>query len=1470
MRGRRAATAMVVVASLCCAGVTALPATSVATPTTDSVYPGGGETFDPQPPPCPPDAQAGPRCAWIAPVPGTDAVLSLTADHYTFDETGSTTLTLHGVPAGWTPYVIWDGHGGDGWVWNQQIDRYDGQTIHPIPPTERANGNWDGTATDSFYPLSDCGRQNHADLTCTLHPGRFYVDPTQFPDQWQDYTYGHSPGPTWMDYRIEVDLTDPHGVDHPFNEVSVPLGETPMTDHMIFGHVKDTDGNPVANLPVPISNPCNPDWHRSVLTDKDGRFEYDNLEDGFCVAYKLDLNSTGGPQYSDSTTYAYANWWPKDYQLVWHNQLPSDFEVQPFQPGEYQFAAKATEVNGVVLSQQWDFGDGKGATGAVVSHTYTKPGQYVVTHTVGDGTTTGQTSHIVTVNPPTLGVTVDFLDKDGHTVDLRGVQKDSDFGVKVTLSASPDGVGPLHQVAFSGDPLQLSAAAAITLNSGPTPDPPAKQTLQPGDSVSYTYTATAAQYADDVSFTSTATATDDSGNPVNGHGVNDLAVTSPLVITVTPEKTPLKLADNDTGPVPQDENVKVVVSNPTNEQFNGVTLKALSIEPLSNKTVLNPPPLVIKTGPASGGDSLGSIAPGANKQKSYVVTASNGGKFNIAATVMSQNPDAPNPATAPGVSAVGAGELDINQPVILDFEMHLADGQGIVAPNGTVPVFGTVTDISDEQPLDLAPLIPDLSGNLGAGNPVDISLSLPADVPPLPLTTVIKPGDSVHFQANVVTIAGQGARGTVKYHPDGKVVNDDGSETALTPDEIHIHHGSDALPISIDDSVPTPDNASLAEQLGFFSHGFLVGMVNWTTSMFGVAKWLVTQAPSKLVQAIRNTPTALLDTVQWMSTYWSDISTDQRQAWYDRVAADIVLQTGQKYSQVRAAVDSAAQGFFTPLLTAYETGDDAKVADELGQISGNTTLEALTWTLKLPEAASIVSLAEKTKATQGVKRLSAGLKALTGGENLLAKAGFLLENFGLEDTQVQYLQQLAKKWNAQIAVRYRNSKSVQWIRQHHAVPKPEAVKLKTVDEIDWKYLGYREKDEGLVVLRKPYSRKELDHVLSKVDNADVKQAIESRWEARAKEWDNPKPGYAQSIKDMAKPLDKGGGMKVWFKYGENGIELSEPSSIRRVVLEKVSDDGGFRVLMTDGKSATPRLITGDVDIVSITGANGQLLTGQARVEIYKALQETTGIDIQHPDTFSWLNHGDVLDNDKLGLLADHVPGKEPLAVFDPTGGVTASFIHPKWTWFDKSRDTGFIWYTHGYRTPQSILTHFSSLAYLKDASITQKALVSAVPPTLWSLNNGGGANPTGDLGSCNFDFTDKSVGGVFEQAGNGKIEDWSPSGGWTPTSTSSCTSGGRGRAMHHGRTFHLLPRTVITKPVGKGATLIALAPASVYLPGVKSANKHWFKAGQKLVVDPGGKDQEITTITAVGPAGVAVGALTKAHPPAELVSVVPH
>ena len=96
-------------------------------------------------------------------------------------------------------------------------------------------------------------------------------------------------------------------------------------------------------------------------------------------------------------------------------------------PWEFEFVVNASDADDTIdqLTFTWDLGDGSSATGAVVTHRYTRPGTFAVTVTVRDPgrEQASRSSQVNVINsPPIIGV--------------NRVQALADVGQVVTLDAS--------------------------------------------------------------------------------------------------------------------------------------------------------------------------------------------------------------------------------------------------------------------------------------------------------------------------------------------------------------------------------------------------------------------------------------------------------------------------------------------------------------------------------------------------------------------------------------------------------------------------------------------------------------------------------------------------------------------------------------------------------------------------------------------------------------------------------------------------------------------------------------------------------------------------------------------------------------------------------------------------------------------------------------------------------------------------
>ncbi|HEV3309246.1 MAG TPA: hypothetical protein VG815_01820, partial [Chloroflexota bacterium] len=439
-----------------------------------------------------------------------------------------------------------------------------------------------------------------------------------------------------------------------------------------------------------------------------------------------------------------------------------------------------------------------------------------------------------------------------------------------------------------------------------------------------------------------------------------------------------------------------------------------------------------------------------------------------------------------------------------------------------------------------------------------------------------------------------------------------------------------------------------------------------------------------------------------------------------------------------------------------------------------------------------------------------------------------------------------------------NPLSIQW-EKLGALVKPEAIKIKNVDEIDAALLGYRKVDEGSVVFKEPITTAELEASPAyQHASAIQRKAAQGRLKARTKEWSK----YETQYREMARPLDQGGGVDVAFDYTANGAAVPPQTTVAEKVafaLDPVASQGAnYYIVKMANNSGELERITGDVDLVAVTKANGAIMSPEERLDIYLNLQDTVGI--QHGDTLSWLQDGELLGPAKIDLLHDHAPGGEPLAVFDPTGSARATFIRPKYTFFNTADKQGRIWYVGGYRTPASTAYHFGQLAYPMFSSAVNTASpwltpagwyrqVAKPPPPKMQRHlrmQHRFAAPVALLGgNCTWRFTSDSTAGLAYPDGKGGLQQWTATTGWKSLDVTSCwysTKPPVGSPLGADHVLRLLPQTSLAAESGVGATRITVNGIHAVEPTL-SSNTPWFTVGETIVIDPGSKNAETGVIS---------------------------
>jgi PKD repeat protein len=1165
-------------------------------------------------------------------------------------------------------------------------------------------------------------------------------------------------------------------------------------------------------------------------------------------------------------------------------------------PGQFQFLDQSTPgYLDTITTWRWDFGDGQTSASQNPEHTFTKPGTYNVTLTVTNNEgKTNSASQSITIPAPTLSVSLSY--PGSGKAGVPQVNPGDTFAAVLTVAAS-SGLGDLSNITFAGQPLNISPAGAVSVVSGPSPRITGALTLAPDTQKQYTYTLKANQLGT-VTLSSQANGLDAAGSTVAANTNSQFTIGHVLQVLVSATPNKLQLANADDGSeIAKPVSVTVTVTNTGTKKLQNV--KLTDVEGVRGETADFNIPIICATKPApksgncaltaSGspdpGSKIGTLAAGQSKQVKYTFSGQYDGNGEIDATASCDNPD----ASGQSLQGFGSVIVPVSPTLMVMLDMNGGHGQiGPVTSGNSLDMGGYVKNLTNSYQIDLDPMDPTLTGNIGLANPTDPNNPPPSDSYPVSISPSLKPQDLQQFDSQLATVVSAGTRGTVAYDLTGSVTPPGAQPAALDPSQVTSDVPDATVNLSVNDSVPDKQGpGGLSTGIAMFTQGFLKGSGQWFLSTYDTVAWALKSTP-KAILTLALCPLILMQTVDYYLTYWAYLTPDARSEWYTEIATGILAQTqklGKTLPEVKAKVEAAISGWIVKLGNSWGEGDWSDVAEQLGEVSGNVALEAASWSIHLPEAAKLVKLGDAVKESGIAKRISAGLKALQAGDDLTNAGNALSKLYGLTISQVEALQLLAKEKGLLVGIRSRNPLSTKW-EELGALLKPEAIKIKTVDEIDTAFLGYRKVDEASVVFKKPITSEQLHASTAYQEASKVEQkAADIRLSKRQAEWEK----YEAQYKQMAKPIDQGGGVDVAFDYKANGSAVPPSTTVatpRNFALDPVKGYGQdyYVVKMGDNRGILRR-ITGDVDMVAVTKADGKILSAAERLDIYQNLQDI--IDIQHGDTFGWLQDGELVGKAKADLLKDHLPGGEPLAVFDPTGAVRANFIQPKMTFFNTVDQQGRIWYVGGYRTPLSTAYHVGQLAY--PMFTTVDAARPWLTPLGWGrqiLQPGSGSQsrtagrPAGTSTStklgktCRWQYVNGKHAGLAYPNGSGGLEYWKGKK-WANLTIKSCwerKGSDVGPLRHH--LLNLLPQSSVQTTTLTGSASLAINGTADADPGLKIATKQWFARKQKVIIDPGAKGQETAKIKsiALGPHTDTITfakPLKHQHVGGELISVLP-
>lgn len=383
------------------------------------------------------------------------------------------------------------------------------------------------------------------------------------------------------------------------------------------------------------------------------------------------------------------------------------------------------------------------------------------------------------------------------------------------------------------------------------------------------------------------------------------------------------------------------------------------------------------------------------------------------------------------------------------------------------------------------------------------------------------------------------------------------------------------------------------------------------------------------------------------------------------MGADIIdagLTAGGKLDDVAVAGVGMLADWMHKVDKAYQKGDAREVSRLLSEATTNVAF-SVGGEIAVEKAASqilakVIRKAPPRKSvgdmraakTEDVVDLPPGERALLEGEDLkdiptgvpLSRA--VAARAGYDNKTLDWMQKTAKEHGVAFFARPRPAAAAKFADAGWN-PKPMAIKFKSVNDIDVKWLGYDDYGgkEGLVVLRKPKAPwKEIQRA---IEAGEVKwgskeiDAIVERYQRRKAEW--------QSVRKTLDDLNA--------KNGGEGFEILRDGE--KIKTKAYLDDDGLLRFTHDNNP-----VYSDVDLMQIAKPDGTPISKELHEQIVKAAGP--GFDMQHGDTFST---SDFPSWEKaIGFVEEygreHMRGGDPLLIVGSdaiTTGYVKGFEYPE-------------------------------------------------------------------------------------------------------------------------------------------------------------------------------------------------------------------
>ena len=907
------------------------------------------------------------------------------------------------------------------------------------------------------------------------------------------------------------------------------------------------------------------------------------------------------------------------------------------------------------LLHEWDFGDGETGTGANVEHKYDAPGSYDVTLTVGTGDQRDTATATVEVRdglggaifrPNGPGNTV----RVGETVDVT-LRVENETGVDLTdlevVRAEVVPVGSPEAAATLTGPIGRDLVGELAA-SGPGAMDFADFRLRGDGTVD-----------GDVQLEIEVHGRDLLGELVTETFIADFSVqASELAVLLELDPQERVMEEDDGDPEPIDVVLTIRIENTSADPIESIRIDPIDIFKTHPDQVLQIEQIAglmpDRIDPAVVIESLGA----GEISEPFTATFRTKDDGDIDFRVFARGV-LPGPRAAVGFATV---TLQVSPTKYLEFRTYPTDPiPGPLHDAGKdYVVDGFVKNLSNTAPLEVGPVYPSVTGNIGL-----MSLAWEGAAPDPRDTTgdssfiTLKPGQRRDFQVRVTTNRSDprardvqpsgGTRLVLDFEPWAIATETDGSQTVVRTFDTNVA-GMDAdgrvkakaadlrVQVSIDDSIAIPEYPTSA-----YVAGIGVGVVE---GLYGAGVMFVQSIPD----IIRMPFTVVAGVSEYQSRVWAAFTEEEKAYVVDSMVFWIVpvlkknyelaVQDGPElYNQVHDYVETA----MTDLANEWETGDAVSVArlytkygsEAIGSVALPLALTRLAKTpqavaaLNRAQAALQVRMAPVMNRIALLNRIDEVLPALEAlEEGTIASKEVLAKLFGISLDELAELQRLADKYNVILTVRSRHESSIKWIKKFGAMLKPQAIQIKSVSELDAN-LGYRLDDVGSVVFRRP-------DVLKDGVPADLDAAVEAFVRSKGFKADTPEHANAvQRVKDRVdewvkyeaeyKAAAKRGWLRTDFDYEGNDIPDPNVKGSTKAArytgfeMKPVGPPGNeeYVIKLMDNRTNKFRRVTGDIDPIAFTHKDGQPLSPKDHKALIDDMRKSSILRAQHPESATY-------------------------------------------------------------------------------------------------------------------------------------------------------------------------------------------------------------------------------------------------------------